>query len=141
MASFVYNEFKGEVMNGTFDLEADTVYAALMATGHSASTADDNGWSSVSANEASGTGYVANGDALSTKAVSIDDTDDEGVFDADDAQWTSSTITAYYCVVWDTTPTVPADPLVCSIDFGGAQSSSSGTFTIQWAGEGILNIG
>lgn len=139
MASGVYNEFKGELMNATYDLEADTVYCALMDGVH-AFNPDANGWAAISANEITGTGYVANGDQLTTPVVTIDDTDDEGVFDADDSQWTGATFSADHAVIWDDTPVTPADPLVCSIDFGGSQSVTAGTFTIQWAAEGIINI-
>ena len=40
-------------------------------------------------------------------------------------------------VIYDTTVT---SDLICSIDFGGAQTVTTGTFTIQWATEGILNL-
>jgi hypothetical protein len=140
MASGVYNQFKGELMNKVYDLEADQTFCALMNNSHTFN-ADDDGWASVSANElGSGSGYTTNGDEI-TGTVTVDDTDDEGVFDATDAQWTSATFTAYHAVVWDTTPTSPADPLICSIDFGGAQTVTAGTFTIQWDAEGIVNIG
>ena len=139
MASGVYNQFKAEVMKGTLDLVADTVKVALMGSVHSFNP-DDTGWAAVSANEISGTGYTAGGQALANQTVTQDDVDDEGVFDADDVAWTDATFTAYHAVLYDDTPTSPADPLICSIDFGGAQTVTGGTFTIQWAEEGILNI-
>ena len=139
MASGVYNQFKAEVMKGTFNLVSDTVKVALM-TGSHAFTAENDNWADVSANQTTGTGYTAGGQALASKTVTIDDTDDEGVFDAADLTWSSSTITASHAVIYDDTPTSPADPLICSIDFGGSQSSSNGNFTIQWAAEGIINI-
>lgn len=140
MASGVYNQFKAEVMKGTYNLPSDTIKCALLNNSH-AFDADNDGWSSVSANEISGTGYTAGGTTLANVAVTADDTDDEGVFDADDAAWSSSSFTAYHAVIYDDTTTTPADALICSIDFGGAQTVTSGTFTIQWAAEGIVNIG
>lgn len=144
MASFVYNQFAFEVMNGTYNLAAagDTVKTALMATGHSASTRDDDGWASVSANElGAGGGYTTGGETMASKVTSVDDTDDEGVFDSTvDETWTSATFSAYYAVIYDDTPASPLDPLICSIDFGGVQTVSAGTFTITWAAEGIVNI-
>lgn len=142
MASGVYNQFKYELMNKVMDLDSggDTVKVALLDNSH-AFDADDDGWASVSANEASGTGYTAGGQALSGQATSVDDTDDEGVWDATDIAWTTATITAYHAVIYDDTPTSPADPLICSIDFGGAKTATAGTFTIAWAAEGIINIG
>ena len=142
MASGVYNHFKAEVMTEAYNLDTggDTIKCALMDNVH-AFTAENDGWSDVSANEITGTGYSANGEDLTTQVVSIDDGDDEGVFDADDVSWTTATFSAYHAVLYDDTPTTPqADPLILSIDFGGEQQVTAGTFKIQWATEGILNI-
>lgn len=140
MASGVYNNFKAELMKKTHDLVNDTIKVALMATAH-AFTAENDGWADVSANEASGTGYTTPGQNLASKAVTTDDTDDEGVWDAADTTWSSSTVTAYHAVIYDDTITTPvADTLICSIDFGGAKSSSNGNFTLQWNAEGIINL-
>lgn len=138
MASGVYNNFKAELMNKSYDLGSggDTIKVALLNNSH-AFTAENDVWTDVSANEISGTGYTAGGATLANQAVSIDDTDDEGVFDGDDVAWTTATFTAYHAVVYDDTVT---DDLILSIDFGGAQTVTSGTFTIQWNSEGILNL-
>lgn len=143
MASGVYNQFKTELMNKVYDLGSggDTIKVALLNNSHSFNP-DNVGWASVSANElAAGGGYTAGGATLGSQTVTQDDTDDEGVFDGADTQWTSASFTAYHAVVYDDTPTSPADPLIASFDFGGAQTVTSGTFTIQWATEGIVNIG
>lgn len=137
MASGIYTYFKAHVMDAEYDLPNDTVKVALLDNNHSF-TATDDGWADVSANEVSGTGYSAGGGTLANCAVSIDDGDAEGVFDADNYTWANSTITAYHGVVYDDTHA--SDALICSIDFSGAQSSVSGDFTIQWAAEGIVNI-
>lgn len=138
MASGVYNNFKFELMNGSYNLAngGDTIKVALMDNVH-AFTAENDVWTDVSANEITGTGYSSPGQNLANQATSIDDTDDEGVFDGDDIQWTSASFTAYHAVLYDDTVT---DDLILSIDFGGAQTVTSGTFTIQWATEGILNL-
>ena len=144
MASFVYNEFKHVIMEKTMDLSngGDTIKVALMATAHSGSDKDDNGWSSVSTNEVTSTvGYTAGGATLANQATSVDDTNDYGKFTADDVTWSSSTITAYYAVIYDDTVATPAKPLIASIDFSGAKSSNNGNFTIEWDDtDGILNI-
>jgi len=138
MASGLYNIFKSEVMKGTFDLVNDTVRAKLLDNSHSfaASSVTNDQWADISANEISGTGYTADGEALASKTVTVDNVDNEGVFDAADEAWTSATFSAYHCVLDDTT----ANFILASIDFGGVQTVSSGTFTIQWASEGIINI-
>ena len=45
--------------------------------------------------------------------------------------WSSSTITAAYGVIYDSTPATQAtQPLIALLNFGGNQSSSSGPFTL-----------
>lgn len=45
--------------------------------------------------------------------------------------WSSSTISAQYAVVYDSTPgTASTDPLIACINFGSTVSSTSGTFSI-----------
>ena len=140
MASGVYNRFKTNLLKGLVDFAGSgshSVFVALLTASHSFN-ADHNYFTTISGNETSGTGYSAGGTALTTKAVTQDDSDDEGVFDADDTTWGSSTITASFAVLYDNTLTTK--DLVCCFDFGSPQSSSSGNFTLQWASEGILNI-
>jgi hypothetical protein len=138
MADLVYNRFLANLANKEVDMDADTIKCALMATGHSASTVDDDVWADVSGNEASGTGYSANGKDLTTTTVTQDDTNDLMKFDADDVSWTTATITAYYAVLYDDTMT--NNDLICSFDFGGAKTASGGTFTISWNASGILTL-
>ena len=91
--------------------------------------------------QVTGTAYVAGGHALSSPTVTQDDTDDEVVLDA--ADWTlgSSTITARFAILYSSYGGGSgSDPLICAIDFGSDQSSSSGNFSIQWAAEGIVNL-
>jgi hypothetical protein len=139
MASGVYNIFKTEVMKGTLDLSTDTVRVALLNNSHTfaPSSVTNDTWADISANEISGTGYTANGAALGSPTVTVDNTDNEGVFDGANTSWTTASFTAYHAVLYDDTV---SDYLICSIDFGGAQVVSSGTFTIEWATEGIINL-
>jgi hypothetical protein len=134
MASGIYERFKANLMNKEVDLEADTIQCALMTNSHSF-TSTHNVWTDVSANEASGTGYTADGVALAGKAVTQGGTTK---FDATDASWASATFTAYHAVLWDNT--VATDDLICSFDFGGAKTVTAGTFTIQWHANGIITL-
>lgn len=135
MASGIYNRFKANLMNKEIDLEADTVKIALLNNSHSF-TATHNTWSQVSGNElASGNGYTTGGAALAGKAVTQAATTK---WDATDATWTSSTFTAYHAVIYDDTHAT--DDLICSFDFSGAATVSSGTLTIQFHADGIITI-
>ena len=134
MASGIYNRFKANLFNGEVDLEADTIKVALLDDSHSF-TATHNTWSDVSANEISGTGYTAGGEELSSKAVTQGATTK---WDGDNVSWTNASFTAYHAVIYD--DTLAGDDLICSIDFGGAKTVSSGTFTIQWDAAGIITL-
>lgn len=138
MASGIHNIFKAEIMKKTMDLVNDTVKVALLNNSHSFN-ADTSLWASVSANElAASGGYTTGGATLASKTVTQDDTNDKGVFDAADVSWTSATFTAYFAVIYDDTTT--GDMLIATIDFGGAQQVTAGTFTIQWNASGIITI-
>lgn len=127
-------------MDGSIDLDTDTIKVALVTSSYTPDQDTHEDFADVT-NEITGTGYTAGGAALANKAVTKDTTDNEGVFDADDVTWSSSTITARGAVVYKDSGTASTSWLVCYLDFGSDQSSSSGNFTIQWNAEGILNLG
>lgn len=127
-------------MNGGIDLDTDTIKVMLLTNSHSNDIDTQEYIDDVSGNEVSGDGYDAGGAALASKAVTQDDTDDEGVFDAADLTWSASSITARYAVIYKDTGTPSTSPIICIIDFGEDKTSVSGDFTIQWASEGIINL-
>lgn len=142
MASGIYNNWKAKVMTGRYNMGSggDTLKVILLNNSHTF-TAENDVYADISANElATAGGYTAGGATLGSQTVSIDDTDDEGFFDAADTAWTTATFSAYHAVIYDDTVTTPDDDLICSIDFGGVKTVTAGTFTIQWAAEGIINI-
>lgn len=136
MASGIYERFKANLMEGDCDLATagDVIKVALLTSSH-AFTAAHNTWSQVSANEISGTGYTAGGATLASQTVTQAATTK---FDGDDTAWTSATFTAAHAVLYD--DTLAGDDLICSFDFGGDQSVSVGTFTIQWHANGIITL-
>jgi len=140
MADVVYNNFKKNIMNGSIDLDTDTIKVALVTSSYTPDEDSDEYFDDVT-NEVSGTGYTAGGATLASAAVTADTTDDEGVFDADDVSWTSSTITARGAVLYKSTGTPSTSPLIAYLDFGEDKVSTSGTFQITWNAEGILNLG
>jgi len=87
---------------------------------------------------ANGNGYTTGGAALTTKAVT--EATRVTKFDADDVEWTDSTITARYAVLYDDTGVAGTSVVLTYIDFGEDKSSESGTFKIAWNASGILTI-
>ena len=74
---------------------------------------------------ASGT-YAAGGGTLTN--VTPTSTGTTAFTDFADLSFTSATITAYGALIYN--DTAAGDPTVCVLDFGGAKTSTSGTFTI-----------
>lgn len=135
MASGIYDRFKANLMNKEVDLEGDTLKIILLNNSHSF-TSTHNTYSQVSANElATGSGYTSGGATLASKAVTQGATTK---FDAADVEWTSSTFSAYHAVIYD--DTLGNDDLICSIDFGGAQTVTNGTLKIEWDTDGIITL-
>ncbi len=140
MADLVYNSFKRDILNGSIDLDTDTIKVMLVTSTYTPDIDAHTKRSDIT-NEVSGTGYTAGGNTLSTLSVTVDNTDNEGVFDAADTSWTSSTITARGAVLYKSRGgAATADELICYFDFVTDRSSSGGTFQITWNSEGILNI-
>ena len=79
-------------------------------------------------NETSGTGYSAGGAALGN--VNPTSSGTTGFTDFDDLTFSSSTITANGALIYN--DTASGDAVVCSLDFGGDKTSTSGDFTIQF---------
>lgn len=140
MANVIYNSFKKNIMNGSIDLDTDTIKVMLVTSSYTPNQ-DTHEFKSDVTNEVTGTGYTAGGATLSNKSVTQDNTDDEGVFDADDVTWSNSTITARGAVLYKSTGNDATSPLICYFDFGENKSSSNGDFSIQWNSEGIINLG
>lgn len=139
MASFVYNSFKRDIMNGSIDLDTDTIKVALTTSSYTPDKDAHDNFDDVT-NEVTGTGYTAGGASLANKTVTVDNTNDLGKFDADDVTWSTSTITARYAVIYKSTGTASTSKLIGVIDFGSDKSSSAGNFTIQWSASGILTL-
>lgn len=138
MANALYNSFKKYIMDGTIDLDTHDIRVALVSSAYNPDIDADTEWADVSVNEVSGTGYTAGGALLTGAVCSIDTTDDEGVFNGSDVTWQTSTITARYAVLYDSTTV--SNLLIGYYDFGSDQTSASGDFKITWNAEGLINL-
>ena len=149
IASVLQNSFKGELLGGyhSFNAAGDTPAGSAFkialfldtATITAASTAY-----STSDEVATATGYTAGGKALTNTGVGT--TTVTSFTDFSDISWTSSSFTTRGCVIYNssTISGLTTNALVCSIDFGGNKTVSSGTFTIQFptndASDAIIRI-
>ena len=150
IASVLQNSFKQQLLGGYHSFNAsgdtpagDTFKIALFldtATITAASTVYAAGVTEV----ATATGYTQGGKALTNTGVGT--TTVTSFTDFSDLSWTSSSFTTRGCVIYNSSSIsgLTADALVCSIDFGGNKTVSSGTFTIQFptndASDAIIRI-
>ena len=118
------NTFKEDLMDTTANLEANTLKVALYdntATLSSATTAY------ATANEVSGSGYTAGGEAMTGMAVTLDGS--TAIFDADNVSWANATVTAQAALIYNNSLSNAA---IAVLDFGGNKTSTNGTFEIQF---------
>ena len=121
------SSFKQELMVATHDLTLSTGDAFKIALFLSAATLGASTTAYSATNEASGTGYTAGGAALTNVTPTLSGT--TALTDFADVTWSTSTITARGCLIYNSTDSNKA---VSTHDFGADKSSSGGDFTIQF---------
>lgn len=136
-----YSNFPVNLLKQLFsDINAagSDVRVALCTSTYTPNQETHNDFADIT-NEVSGDGYTAHGVALANKAVT--EATRVTTFDADNASWADSTITARYAIIYDYETAVDAtSPLIAYVDFGEDKSSENGTFEIQWDAGGIFTI-
>lgn len=132
MANTVMTSFKSELLQGIHDFEngGDAFKLALYTSSYTGNVATTTVYTTGNEVANSGT-YTAGGGTLANQAVSTDGT--TALVDFDDLSFTSATITARYALIYNSTESNKA---VCVLDFGSDQTSTSGTFTIQFPAAG-----
>jgi hypothetical protein len=153
MASLCYNTAAKEILDNTINLSSDTIKVMLVEVGYTANKDDDvvdaGGANDPVDHEISVTGYTAGwGGAgrktLANKSFTVDDTDDEAVFDNTvDLTWTSlgagATIVAAIVIkeggADDTT-----SRLIAYLELASSFPTNGGDFTLQFDAEGIINL-
>lgn len=133
-----YNIFKRDLGNGVHDLPSDTLQITLH-TGYTPDIDAHHVWADVSATEyGTGDGYTAGGSALTTVAFDVDDGNDRADFSAAAVTWSSlgalTPATPSHAIIWNNTPTSPADPLICYIVLG-TTATNGGDYTIDGSGD------
>lgn len=122
--------FKSELLGGIHDLDTNSLKIALIKASPAGTYgAATTNYSDVTGNsdEASGTGYTAGGQVLDSVTISLDGT--TAIVDIADEVFTSSTISADGCIIYNASASNAA---ICVIDFGGTKTSTNGDFTIAF---------
>lgn len=123
MANILYPNGKENLLNGEIDLVDDTIKVAMIDTDTYTYSATHEFYSDLS-------GIVDTPVALTTKSTT------DGVFDADDATFTSVTgNTVEALVIYKDTGTPSTSPLIVYIDSGTnlPVTPNGGDITVQWS--------
>lgn len=131
-----YNVLKKSIMNGTVDLDSDTLKACLVI-GYTPDIDAHTVYDDVSIFEVSGTGYTDGGKTLAALLVLRDDANDKSIFDAEDVEWAGLDVGALsHVVLYDDTPVTK--PLVAYWELTAPALGAD--YTIQWGAGGILTL-
>ena len=71
MADVIYNSFKGKIMDGSIDLDTDTIKVVLVTSSYTPNIDTHTQYSHIT-NQVTGTGYTAGGATLANKSVAVD---------------------------------------------------------------------
>lgn len=123
----IATSFKVELMTGTHDFTTSTGDTFKIALYTSSATLDATTTAYSATNEISGTGYTAGGATLTNVTPVSSGT--TAYIDFSDVSWTSASFTCRGALIYNSTDSNKA---VAVLDFGGDQTVSSGTFTVQW---------
>lgn len=140
VTAFWYGNAFISVFNKLVDIDSDAI-KTMLTTSTYVPNQDTHDFKDDVTNEVSGTGYTATGTTLTTPVSLYTGGTNVWNFDADDALWTTATITARIAVVYDSTPGTDATrPLLSYVDFGADQTASGGDFRIVWNAGGIVKV-
>ena len=125
--NYMCTSFKVELMKGVHNFTTGTgnTFKLALYDNSASFTAATTAYTASNEVTASGS-YSAGGGSLTN--VTPTSTGTTAFTDFADLSFTSATITAYGALIYN--DTAAGDPSVCVLDFGGAKTSTSGTFTI-----------
>ena len=125
ITSAITTSFKQQLLVGTHDFTNSTGDTFKLALYTSSATLGASTTAYTTTGEATGTNYSAGGATLTN--VTPFATGTTAVVDFADLTFSTATITARGCLIYNSTATNAA---VAAIDFGGDKTSTAGDFTI-----------
>lgn len=131
-AQFTYDISYDDILKGNYNLVSGQRKCMLVTNAYTPNKATHTKRSDVT-NEVTGTGYTAGG-VNCTVAVTLDTTNHRSVITVTVPAWTTSTITAFAVVVYNSRGGASsADELFFYGDFGANVSSTASTFQVTFA--------
>ena len=128
--NFMCTSFKDQILEAVHDFRSSggDVFKLAMYDNSASFTAATTAYTATNEVAASGS-YSAGGGTLTNVTPTTSGT--TAFTDFADLSFTSATITAFGALIYNTTPShTYTNPTVCVLDFGGAKTSTDGTFTI-----------
>jgi hypothetical protein len=125
--NFLCTSFKAELMRAVHNFTTSTGNDFKLALYDNSASFTAATTAYTPTNEVANSGSYAAGGGLLTN-VTPTSTGTTAFTDFTDLSFTSATITAFGALIYN--DTAAGDPTVCVLDFGGAKTSTSGTFTI-----------
>ena len=124
--NFMCTSFKAEILKAVHDftLSSGSTFNVALYTNSASFTAATTAY--TSANEITGTGYVAKGKALTNVTPTTGGT--TGFTDFQDLTWGTASFTARGALLFN--DTAAGDPTCLVLDFGSDQTSTAGDFKI-----------
>tara|TARA_R100001244_G_scaffold9541_1_gene11573 strand:- start:279 stop:713 length:435 start_codon:yes stop_codon:yes gene_type:complete len=124
--NYMCTSFKAEILKAVHDftLSSGSTFNVALYTNSASFTAATTAY--TSANEITGTGYVAKGKALTNVTPTTGGT--TGFTDFQDLTWGTASFTARGALLFNDTAT--GDPTCLVLDFGSDQTSTAGDFKI-----------
>ena len=125
--NYMCTSFKVQLMQGVHNFTTGTGNEFKLALYDNSASFTAATTAYTATNEVANSGsYAAGGGALTNVTPTSSGT--TAFTDFADLSFTSATITAYGAMIYNNT--AAGDPAVCILDFGGAKTSTTGTFTI-----------
>jgi hypothetical protein len=125
--NFMCTSFKVELMRAVHDFTTGTGSTFKLALYDNSASFTAATTAYTSSNEVANSGtYAAGGGTLTNVTPTSSGT--TAFTDFADLSFTSATITAYGAMIYN--DSAAGNPSVCILDFGGAKTSTAGTFTI-----------
>lgn len=125
--NFLCTSFKQQILQGVhnFTNGSGNTFKLALYDNSASFTAATTAYTAT--NEVANSGsYTAGGGTLTNVTPSSSGT--TAFTDFDDLSFTTATITAYGALIYN--DTAAGDPTVCVLDFGGAKTSTAGTFSV-----------
>ena len=125
--NFMCTSFKVELMKAVHNFTTSTGNTFKLALYDNSASFTASTTAYTATNEVANSGTYAAGGGTLTNVTPIA-TGTTAFTDFTDLSFTSATITAFGALIYN--DTAAGNPTVCVLDFGGAKTSTSGTFTI-----------